>query len=243
MDEPIVNRKRIREGLEQCLEELATSFAIVKKRVEDTIALLEEEDRDDEFVVDDGDDDDVVIVNDDDDDVSDWISDADAEKTCQLAAMLENAGTNSFTDLLATEPREFRQWWQRCFQDRMDIVESGFGHDNGKRAQLLLRAIRDEILQGHATVRLGSAKGGNKDKCSMCGLSRSLNHKLKLSKTTHYIGKSCASVVQSFINFWTFLEGLVIPDENSLEEGRHAYGQLLGYMQAIEQAHENKGRK
>jgi hypothetical protein len=231
---PTASRKRIREGLEQCLVEIATTQAILKQYIENAIGLLVEDEADEEFVVQDNDN--VVIVNEDDSN-ADWVSDADAEKMMQLGNMLEHARANCFTDLLQTESREFRQWWQRCFQDRLDIVDRGFGRDDGKRAQLVTRAIRDHLLSDRTvTLTLNKKENG---KCAMCGMSRNLGYTLKLdTKVQHAIGKSCAGVVQSLIDFWDFLSSVVM---NNLEDGRDAYGQLLGYMQAIEKAHQDKG--
>lgn len=242
-DSPQVNLKRVREGLEQCMEEMATSFAIVNKRIKDALEFVREAEADQDFVVEDEEDNDGVVIVNDDDSNSDWISDADAEKMCAILKMLEHATpNNSFTDLINTESREVRQWWQRVFQDRLDIIDRGFGNDNGKRAQLISRAIRDGILSNR-TVQLSVVKRAvENDHCAMCGMTRHLGHKLQIHKTTHMIGKSCAGVVQALIDFWEYLSTIVVHDEDNLEEGRNAYGQLLGYMQAIEQAHENKGK-
>jgi hypothetical protein len=234
-----VSLKRVREGLENCLLEIATTHAILKTHIGNALELVAEYEADEDFVVPDDDDDDVVIVNDDDSN-SDWISDADAEKMVQLGNMLEHARNNCFTDLLQTESREFRQWWQRCFQDRLDIVDRGFGRDDGKRAQLVTRAIRDHILSDRTvTLAKKSSKNSNDGKCAMCGMSRSLGYTLELNNNTvHAVGRSCAGVVQSLIDFWEYLSSVVI---NDLEDGRDAYGRLLGYMQATEKAHQDKG--
>lgn len=231
-DKPTVNRKRVREGLEQCKDEIMTSTAILLKRIQDALDWIAEEEEDEVFVVDDEGEDEISNSN------ADWVSDADAEHMLSLLLMLERAGaTISFTDLLGTESYAQRQWWQRVFQDRLDGVIRGFGKDDGKRAQLIALAIRDNVL-AQRSVTLAPSKNNN-NKCCMCGLARNADHTLKIHKSSHAVGRHCAKVVQALINFWEFL-GTYVTTENGLEEGRQAYWQLLGCLQAVEQAHEDK---
>lgn len=216
--------------LKRLREDILGDIKRMKQRIESVFDMLQ---ADEDFVVPDEDE--------EADENSQWISDDDAQKTVELFEMLQNRQA-SFTDLLHMKSMVFQGWWKRHFQDRLDIIERGFGHDDGSRAQLICRYIRDAILkEEHVALKYDPSKD-RAEKCATCGMSRCLHYLLTIRRTKYRIGKSCAGVVESLIDFWKCVDEQVIPEENALEAGRDAFAQMLGCMQAIEQAHENKGK-
>lgn len=222
-EERIVNRKRVRQGIQEMRDELATTTAIMQKRLDDIEALLHEESEDDHFIV--PDEEENVV---DEDDVS-WISENDANMMSKYIEELHNK----------RKSKSVETWWNQRFQGRLNTVISNFGTDSGAQATALLTSMREAILEDKSVKLSKLSEACEKSVCALCTMSRTCQYVLTIRRTKHYIGKSCATVVQAFINLWDYMNSVVMLEEDE-NEGKEIYGQVLGLVQAIEKAHVEK---